>query len=56
MTEIALDQSKSNAVARTKARLEEVLQETQKNEAKLKEALERRRLQRRLRASEARRK
>lgn len=56
MTEVVLEQSKAKAVALTKARLEAVLQETQKDEAKLKKTLEMRRLKRHLRAGKAKRK
>lgn len=50
MSEVALEQTKANAIAVTEARLETVLQETRKDEAKLKRGLEMRRLKRRLRA------
>lgn len=53
MSEIVLAQAKAKA---TKARLETVLQETQKDEAKLKKVLEMRRLKRRLQARKTKQK
>ncbi|WP_161967951.1 hypothetical protein [Fimbriiglobus ruber] len=51
MSEAVLDQqNKVKAVALTTARLETVLQEARKDEAKLKQILEMRRMKRRLRA------
>jgi hypothetical protein len=49
MSEAVLEQNKK-AVALTKARLETVLQETRKDEARLQRILEMRRMKRRLRA------
>ncbi len=56
MSEIVSDQDKANAVDLTNARLERVLQETRKDEAKLMRILELRRLRRRLNAEKAKRK
>ena len=53
MSEAVLDQDKAKAVALTTARLEAVLQEARKEEAKLKRILEMRRLKRRLRTGQA---
>lgn len=51
MSEIMVDQDKAQAVALTKQRLNTVLTETRKDEAKLKLILEMRRLRRRQKAS-----
>lgn len=48
MGDVSVDQAKSEAIARINARLESVLHETRKDEAKLKDILEMKRLKRRL--------
>lgn len=53
MTEVMLKQSKATSAALTKARLEAVLHETQRDEAKLRKILQMRRLKRRLRVNKA---
>lgn len=54
MSEAVLEKEKAKAIALTTARLEIVLQEAKKDEAKLKDILEKRRLKRRLRARKVR--
>lgn len=54
MSEAVLEQDKAKAVALTQARLQTVLSETRKDEARLKRILEARRLKRRLRATATR--
>jgi len=49
MSEVTQEQAKAKAIAIITARLEHVLQEAKKDEAKLKQILEMRRLKRRLR-------
>jgi hypothetical protein len=50
MSEAVLEQTKAEAIALTTARLDTVLQEARKDEAKLKRILEMRRMRRRLKA------
>ncbi len=56
MSEVVLEQAKAKAIALTNARLETVLQETRKDEARLKKVLEIRQLKRRLRAGKTKQK
>jgi hypothetical protein len=50
MSEAAMEQTKAKAVALTNARLYTVLQQTRKDESRLKRILDLRRMKRRLRA------
>jgi len=53
MSEVVLEQTKAQAVALTTARLQAVLQETRKDEDRLKRILEMRRLKRRVHSGKA---
>ncbi len=53
MSEVMMEPTEVNLIALTKARLETVLQEARKDEAKLRKSLELKRLKRRIRGAKS---